>query len=192
MKRAICLTLAALLLLALAGCGHKDDSSAHETPTPLGYEKYKNHGAPYQKKEWTAQEVEELFLQHYRPISWSIADGAQLHMNGHTYDGEGEFLIADCVVADDRAYDRIGVVLVADSQYNSTLVAYVAEDGTYQKCELDELLPLEDSQLTYQGDGVVTFRGDSQVDGPSTCTVTFSKEGTTVHFTMHTQPDTEL
>ena len=191
MKRAICLTLTALLLLALAGCAPAEAPETPETDSPDPVIESQTPTPP-QEKEWTAQEVEERFLQHFRPISWSVADGAELHMNGHTYDGEGEFLIADCVVADDRAYDRIGVVLVADSQYNSTLVAYVAEDGTYQKCELDELLPLEDSQLTYQGDGVVTFRGDSQVDGPSTCTVTFSKEGTTVHFTMHTQPDTEL
>ena len=191
MKRAICLTLAALLLLALAGCAPAEAPETPEIASPDPAIESQTPTPP-QEKAWTAQEVEELFLQHFRPISWSIADGAELHMNDHTYGGEGEFLIAGCVVAEDRAYDRVGVVLVADRQYNSTVVAYVAEDGTYQKCELDELLPLEDNQLTYQGDGVVTFRGDSQVDGPSTCTVTFSKEGTGVHFTMHTQPETEI
>ena len=167
MKRAICLTLAALVLLGLTGCDPADDASAHETPTPLGYEKYKNHGTSPQDKEWTVQEVEDLFAGKNLPASWTIAD---------------------CVVADDRAYNRAGIVLIADSDKNTSILAFLDEIGSYQRCDI-EAPPCEDSQLTYLGDGVVTFRAEGQ-DGPYTCQVTLSIADGDVNFTVEDIPDT--
>lgn len=151
MKRVISLTLALVCLLALAGCGPKEEPLPSTTAT---------------QAEWAeAQEVLDLL-----PPSDLLK----------AYD-----LVAT-VAVEDKAYDRVGAALFSDAQADFSILAFMAADGGYQYCAV-ESVPLADHQLTYQGNGVVTFRVESD-EGPRVCQITTTSSDNDADLTLDILP----
>ena len=85
-------------------------------------------------KEWSTQEIEALFLDN----------------------NESDWKLIKCVSAYDFAYDRIGVVLFTEKDTEYINVAFMDEEGIMPHCGIEATLD-ENIELTYHGNGEVTF-----------------------------------
>lgn len=113
------------------------------------------------KKEWSKQEIMSLFLRN-ADINWTIVD---------------------CVTVPDFAFDRVGIILFLDDEEQTTNVAFMNEDGYYQRCGVYAKL-CSNSELTYYGNGAVTFKLQTDDGIEYTNKVTISIEDINVHFVL--------
>lgn len=92
--------------------------------------------------------------------------------------------ILDCVVAEDQAYELMGVVqYLSSDQPDFCMVAFVALDGTVYASG-PQAQPAYDNSLTYLGDGAVSFQILTDASEQSQLyQLTFHKDGTKVTFT---------
>ena len=132
MKKIYPIFLSLTLLLSLTGCGSQDEPVILSTPTQTS-------STTSTQKEWTAAEVRTLFLNNSDKAHWTLLD---------------------CVVATDGAYGLAGVVLFTDDQDDldepCTYAAFLDADGNKQVVGTPAF-PAEDPELTYHGNGKVTF-----------------------------------
>lgn len=91
-------------------------------------------------------------------------------------DGQANTIV-DCVVAEDQAYDLMGVVqYVNEDRPNMCRIGFLSQDGILQPMGL-YALPADDGSLTYLGNGQISvslIQPDSGVTYQ--CKVTFSEE----------------
>ena len=110
-------------------------------------------------KEWTKQEIAELFKTK-------------------TY--EDCTLIA-CASMDDFAYDRVGAVLYTDSKEGYIHVAFMDAEGNMQHCGVEAEL-LDSPGFTYLGNGEVAFKVCSKEGENYTQKISFSTDNEEVNF----------
>ena len=128
--------------------------------------------APIQK-EWTAAEVRALFLDNSDKAHWTVLD---------------------CVAAPDGAYGLAGVVLFTDDQDDPdeqfTYTAFLDTEGIPHVSGI-QATAATNPELTYQGDGKVTFqllhetsRTDTSLTLDAyTCTMSYEKKAGSIRFT---------
>ncbi len=159
MKKALYPLLLALFLL-LSAC----ESQRYAEPSPSSNPPEADISTPAEDAVWTRQELQELFSRHQEE-HW-------------------EYL--DCVTMPDRSCNRIGAVLFLDSQKENTCIAFFTETGSYQLCGAYAKAP-EKPQLTYLGDGTVSFLLEAEDGTTSTYTLTISQSGSDVNFQLESQ-----
>ena len=114
------------------------------------------------EKEWTKQDIRALFIGKSNNSNWEIED---------------------CVVTPDFAFDRVGVVLFTDNEKKTSNVAFLSEDGDYQTCGVFAKTCSE-SELTYCGNGEVTFKLETEEGIAYNCKITLSIEDSCVNFVV--------
>ena len=87
-----------------------------------------------EKMEWSIQEIEALFLDNAEP----------------------EWKLISCVSVYDFAYDRVGAVLYTEDDTGYVNVAFIDENGIMPRCGIEAAFD-ENPELTYHGNGEVTF-----------------------------------
>ena len=110
-------------------------------------------------KEWSTQEIEALFFDN----------------------NESDRKLIKCVSAYDFAYDRIGVVLFTEKDTEYINVAFMDEEGIMQYCGIEATLD-ENIELTYHGNGEVTFNVCSKDGVNYKQKIAFSKYNDEVNF----------
>ena len=110
---------------------------------------------------WTEDDVIQLFEDNKEDKSWEVTD---------------------CVVATDFAYDRVGVILYTDEHGQTCNLAFMKEDGSYQRMGIVASIA-PDSEFVYRGGGQVSLRLEREDKSkPYTCRITFSLEEGEVSF----------
>ena len=160
--------LALLLLTALlTACARHTEKPAEDAPPLQGQDNVSENGAAdgaggaaTEEALWTAAEIRSLFEEKTA--------------------GKG-YTALSCVPADDGAYGLAGVVLYTTAEGDRTNLAFLGDDGYYQTCGV-MALPWEDGNLSYQGDGAVTFQVLDQDGAALDYQMSISIDGANVHF----------
>lgn len=97
---------------------------------------------------------------------------------------EAEKILAS-VPASDGAYELVGVVMFTDRESENLRLAFMDKNGHCQFCGL-EAPPYSTPELQYLGDGEVKFRFSDETGEPQDCVVSFSRNGSDVHFKSET------
>ena len=158
-RRSVLLALL-LLTILLTACARHTEKPAEDAPPPQGQDNVSENGAAAEETLWTAAEIRSLFEEKTA--------------------GEG-YTALSCVPADDGAYGLAGVVLYTTAEGDRTNLAFLGDDGYYQTCGV-MALPWEDGNLSYQGDGAVTFQVLDQDGAALDYQMSISIDGANVHF----------
>lgn len=135
MKKLMSVILALLLTVALASCGDKNMTSSSTEQEPPAQ-------SVVPEKEWTEQAIRTLFQENK----------------------ESNETLIDCVVVDDQAYNRVGVVLYEVDEEDIIRVAFMRPEGALTShCSIHAQV-IDDAILTYCGDGVVTLQAQAEDD----------------------------
>ena len=157
MKPLLVLLLA--LCLILAGCGQTAPEAS--LPEPSAHE---GSSAP----ESSSAPAEEMTVEKVKELFWQTADS--------------DCTVQDCVLADDGAYDLVGVVQYSQGD-EFTHFAFVQADGLWQTVGIGAV-PSGESGLEYLGNatvGVTLFNAEKGVS--SYTTIEYSNDGEgNVHF----------
>lgn len=155
-KKSIALILAAALLLI--GCSGA--GAADNTKTAENTDP--SEMAASLQPQWTKEELNTIFLR----------------------ENPAEEVIAS-VPALDGAYELAGVVMFTDRESENLRLAFMDKNGHCQFCGL-EAPPYSPPELQYLGDGEVKFRFSDETGEPQDCVVSFSRDGSDVHFKSET------
>lgn len=166
MKKIIAFLLMILCVLSMVSCANQQTTILGKDTNPSNYEETQDTNpltntvqTELYNKEWTEQEILTLFLSKAKP-NWTVID---------------------CVSVSDFAFDRIGVVLFTDDGH--ARLAFIDKEGSHALTGI-EAQPSTPANLTYCGNGVVTFV--VQIDTDTTCSykITFSQseDGTESNF----------
>ena len=158
-RRSVLLALL-LLTILLTACARHTEKPAEDAPPPQGQDNVPENGAAAEEALWTEAEIRSLFEEKTA--------------------GEG-YTVLSCVPVDDGAYDLAGVVLYTTAEGDRTNLAFLGDDGYYQTCGV-MALPWEDGNLSYQGDGAVTFQVLDQDGAALDYQMSISIDGANVHF----------
>lgn len=112
-----------------------------------------------EKMEWSIQEIEALFLDNAEP----------------------EWKLIRCVSVYDFAYDRVGAVLYTEDDTGYVNVAFIDENGIMPRCGIEAAFD-ENPELTYHGNGEVTFNVCSKDGVKYKQKIVFSKCDDQVNF----------
>ena len=112
-----------------------------------------------EKMEWSIQEIEALFLDNAEP----------------------EWKLIRCVSVYDFAYDRVGAVLYTEDDTGYVNVAFIDENGIMPHCGIEAAFD-ENPELTYHGNGEVTFNVCSKDGVKYKQKIVFSKCDDQVNF----------
>ena len=108
-----------------------------------------------ENKVWTEEEIKSKFSDRFNQDK---------HLE-----------IVDYEVVSDNAYERIGAVLLKDRDTGAAEVAFIDNEGDFQKLGISaELAP--EPEFTYIGNGVVSFKLLTVEGTLYTCEVSFTKE----------------
>ena len=157
--------LALLLLTALlTACAQPAEKPAEDDLSLQGQDNVPGtgaeDGAAAEEALWTEAEIRSLFEEKTA--------------------GEG-YTVLSCVPVDDGAYDLAGVALYTTAEGDRTNLAFLGDDGYYQTCGVTAP-PWEDGNLSYQGDGAVTFQVLGQGGSALDYQMSISIDGANVHF----------
>ena len=158
-RRSVLLALL-LLTILLTACARHTEKPAEDAPPPQGQDNVPENGAAAEEALWTAAEIRSLFEERTAGKSYTALS---------------------CVPVDDGAYDLAGVVLYTTAEGDRTNLAFLGDDGYYQTCGV-MALPWEDGNLSYQGDGAVTFQVLDQDGAALDYQMSISIDGANVHF----------
>ena len=158
-RRSVLLALL-LLTILLTACARHTEKPAEDAPPPQGQDNVPENGAAAEEALWTAAEIRSLFEERTAGKSYTALS---------------------CVPADDGAYGLAGVVLYTTAEGDRTNLAFLGDDGYYQTCGV-MALPWEDGNLSYQGDGAVTFQVLDQDGAALDYQMSISIDGANVHF----------
>ncbi len=148
MKRYFCLIIALLLVAAMAACARPEEQAVPAQEPLAETEKTPEEFA------MDTEQVIDLFRK--------TADSG--------------CAVQDCVLAEDGAYDLVGVVLYA-RQDGFTHFAFVQADGHWQTAGIGAAL-VEESNLEYLGNGAVkTVLLDEKKGVASLYTLEYSNDG---------------
>ncbi|MBQ2887937.1 MAG: hypothetical protein IJE29_03320, partial [Firmicutes bacterium] len=116
---------------------------------------------------------------------WTERDVRQLFADKQANDES----IIECVVADDGAYERVGVVLFAKEDDEVSYLGFMNDEGYYAVCGTYAKLA-DEPELTYLGDGVVTFGVQTDEGKPYLVKVSYSRsdDGLYTNFVMEDLP----
>lgn len=156
LKKSVALILAAALLLV--GCSGAE--AAENTKTAEDTDSPEMAASP--QPQWTNEELNTVFLR----------------------ENPAEEVIAS-VPAPDGAYELVGVVMFTDRESENLRLAFMDKNGHCQFCGL-EAPPYSPPELQYLGDGEVKFRFSDEAGEPQDCVVSFSRDGSDVHFKSET------
>ena len=120
------------------------------------YEELQNIKVRDNKKE---HEIEALFLDNAEP----------------------EWKLISCVSVYDFAYDRVGAVLYTEDDTGYVNVAFIDENGVMPRCGIEAAFD-ENPELTYHGNGEVTFNVCSKDGVKYKQKIVFSKCDDQVNF----------
>ena len=160
LKRHSVLLALLLLTILLTACARHTEKPAEDAPPPQGQDNVPENGAAAEEALWTAAEIRSLFEERTAGKSYTALS---------------------CVPADDGAYGLAGVVLYTTAEGDRTNLAFLGDDGYYQTCGV-MALPWEDGNLSYQGDGAVTFQVLDQDGAALDYQMSISIDGANVHF----------
>ena len=93
----------------------------------------------------------------------------------------GDCPVLDCVPVTDGAYGMVGVALYWDEDRASTIVSFLAADGTSQEAG-PAARAVEPPELTYVGEGTVVFLLEKEDGSTTNYALTLSIDGEDVHF----------
>ena len=166
MRKLALLLLLALVPMMFGGCimaNEIDDVATTEVVSGVAAD----DTAEQEEKVWTEQDVRQLFA------------GRQ------AYDES----IIECVVADDGAYERVGVVLFAKENDEVTYLGFMDAEGFYAVCGTYAKLA-DKPNLTYLGDGAVTFGVQTDEGKPYLIKASYSRsdDGMETNFVFEDLP----
>lgn len=107
---------------------------------------------------------------------WTEQDVRQLFGGRQAYDES----IIECVVADDGAYERVGVVMFAKENDEVSYLGFMDAEGFYAVCGTYAKLA-EEPNLTYLGDGAVTFGVQTDEGKPYLIKASYSRSDDGMH-----------
>lgn len=93
----------------------------------------------------------------------------------------GDCRVLDCVPVTDGTYGMVGVVLYWDEERASTIVSFLAADGTSKEAG-PAARAVEPPELTYVGEGTVVFLLEKEDGSTTNYALTLSIDGEAVHF----------
>lgn len=93
----------------------------------------------------------------------------------------GDCPVLDCVPVTDGAYGMVGVVLYWDEDRASTIVSFLAADGTSQEAG-PAARAVDPPELSYVGGGTVVFLLEKEDGSTTNYALTLSIDGDAVHF----------
>lgn len=93
----------------------------------------------------------------------------------------GDCPVLDCVPVTDGAYGMVGVVLYWDEDRASTIVSFLAADGTSQEVG-PAARAVDPPELSYVGGGTVVFLLEKEDGSTTNYALTLSIDGDAVHF----------
>ena len=164
LKRHSVLLALLLLTVLLTACAQPAENPAEDDLSLQGQDNVPGtgaeDGAAAEEALWTAAEVRSLFEEKSA--------------------GKG-YTVLSCVPVDDGAYDLAGVALYTTAEGDRTNLAFLGDDGYYQTCGVTAP-PWEDGNLSYQGDGAVTFQVLGQGGSALDYQMSISIDGANVHF----------
>lgn len=177
---AVCFGLL-MILFNLSGCGnHGDPTELPASVLPAAQESAAvQERAETQESAETQEELEESLdpLQRLQEKEWSEQDLITMYSDIQ----EDDWAYLDCVLMPDRAYDRIGAVLFLDTGKGTCNTAFFDADGDFQQSGTAVRIA-DDPELTYLGDGTVSFKLISEDDTVYTYALAFSIQGNHVSF----------
>ena len=164
----------------LSGCGAGSPSGAGQTDTAKPTQQQSGTGEPAQRqgeagepgsaeKSWTKEEIHSLFT----------AAG---------YDKSPSVTFIDAVVIPDLAYGRVGAVLFTDDETRTVKVMFLDADGNGQTAG-PCAKPCAESELTYCGDGTVSFKLETEEGTAYTYWLSLAIDGSHVKFSARDNLD---
>ena len=181
----------------LSGCGAGSPSGAGQTDTAKPTQQQSETGEPAQRqgeagepaqqqsgtgepaqrqgeagsaeKSWTKEEIHSLFT----------AAG---------YDKSPSVTFIDAVVIPDLAYGRVGAVLFTDDETRTVKVMFLDADGNGQTAG-SCAKPCAESELTYCGDGTVSFKLETEEGTAYTYWLSLAIDGSHVKFSARDNLD---
>lgn len=99
------------------------------------------------------------------------------------FDQDDHWEIVDCEVISDHAFERVGAVLLKDSDAGTTEVALMDGEGYFQKLGISAELA-EEPEFSYLGNGVISFQLLTAEGTPYPCEVHFSFENNAIRYTV--------
>ena len=93
----------------------------------------------------------------------------------------GDCPVLDCVPVTDGAYGMVGVVLYWDEDRASTIVSFLAADGTSKEAG-PAARAVDPPELSYVGGGTVVFLLEKEDGSTTNYALTLSIDGDAVHF----------
>jgi hypothetical protein len=167
MKRLISLFLSAFLIATLSSCGAENNTSDTSNSSDSYAETTQDAAVSTNPadKEWTEEEIASLFASR----------------------AESDWNLIDCVCVSDRVFDRIGVVMFVD-ETSCARLAFMDAEGYYSLCGIEQVSA--PSNLTYCGNGVVTFSAKAEDGTMYEYKVTYSKseDGRDTNFKLASNP----
>lgn len=162
-KYRLCETLCILVLtFSLSGCTKKMADTISTTEIN-GQDMEVEFSESNENKVWTEEEIKSKFPDRFNQDK---------HLE-----------IVDYEVVSDNAYERIGAVLLKDRDTGAAEVAFIDNEGDFQKLGISaELAP--EPEFTYIGNGVVSFKLLTVEGTLYTCEVSFTKENDEIKFVV--------
>ena len=133
------------------------------------------------------QTVRTKLLEYVAEHGWSDASPVlEAQSEEETLDlfaktEHGDCQVLDCVPVTDGAYGMVGVVLYWDEERASTIVSFLAADGTSKEAG-PAARAVEPPELTYVGEGTVVFLLEKEDGSTTNYALTLSIDGEAVHF----------
>lgn len=161
MKKPLPFLLVFVLALTLSGCfgGRNDSRSTGEDHGSNGSWDHSASCSLKEEAEWSEQDVAAMF----------------------TAVKEADWTYIDCVLMPDKAYNRVGAVLYWDEVRGTSMVAFFDGEGNYVQAGPQSKAP-DGAELTYLGNGAVTFPQAKEDGTVYNFTLTLSIDGDHVHF----------
>ncbi len=159
MKKVCMVLFVFICMIGIVACGKK---AVSENITSKN-ESDDNGGLQKEEKNWTEQEIADMF---YRITNGKI-----------------ELKYIDCTLMSDCASDRIGAVLFQNTEDGTTNIAFFDKDGLAQQCGIYAKVA-DSPDLTYLGDGTVTFKLETDEHIIYNCNISISVEDGNVAFVI--------
>ena len=159
MKKICIIFLIFMYTVGIVACGNQTVSQ-YETVENDGIEK---NTLQKEEKGWSEQDITNMF--------YSMTNGKI----GLDY--------LDCILISDNASDRIGAVLFENTQDGTTNIVFFDAEGYSQQCGI-YAKTADVPDLTYKGDGTVTFNLESDEHIIYKCTISISIDGENTAFVI--------
>jgi len=159
MKKIYVLLLTIICTIGMVACGTQD-ASQNMAETKVGSEK---NTLQNEEKNWSEREITDMY--------YGMANG------------EIGLKYLDCVTMPDLAADRVGAVLFQNTETGTTEIGFFDKEGFAQQCGI-YAEAAESPDLTYLGEGTVTFKLVTDEHVVYNCNVNISVEDGNVAFVI--------